>query len=122
MIRYFSLLTLCASLFAAELQPLPYALVKQEIGKGKPVMLEAGSVYCRTCKEMGELLYYEMKRNPNHKIFFVNVSEERDAARALKIQLIPTQIFYNASGKELERHIGGLTPDQLTALLAKYKI
>ena len=122
MIKYFSLLAFCASLFGAELQPLPYALVVQEIGKGKPVMVEAGSIYCHTCKEMGELLYHEMKLNPEHKIYFVDVSDERDAARAMKIQLIPTQVFYDATGKEIGRHIGGLTTDELKQLLAKYKI
>ena len=122
MIKLFSLIALCGALFGAELQPLPYALVVQEIGKGKPVMVEAGSIYCHACKEMGKLLYNEMKLHPEHKIYFVDVSEERDAARAMKIQLIPTQVFYDATGKEIGRHIGGLTTDELKQLLVKYKI
>ncbi|MDD5160826.1 MAG: thioredoxin family protein [Sulfuricurvum sp.] len=122
MIKFLSLLALCGSLFAAELQPRPYALVKQEIGKGQVVMVEAGSTRCSSCKEMGELLYREMEINPKRKIFFVNVGEERDAAREMKIQMIPTQIIYDGSGKEIDRHIGGLTTDALKQLLAKHKI
>lgn len=122
MFKLISLVTLCASVYSAELQPRPYALVKQEIGKGQVVMVEAGSTRCSSCKEMGELLYREMEINPKRKIFFVNVGEERDAARDMKIQMIPTQIIYDGSGKEIDRHIGGLTTDALKQLLAKHKI
>jgi thioredoxin 1 len=122
MIKLFSLFALCASLYSAELQPRPYALVKQEIGKGQVVMVEAGSTMCQACQEMGELLYREMEINPKRKIFFVNLGEERDAARAMKIQMIPTQIIYDAQGREIDRHIGGFTTDGLKRFLAKHKI
>ncbi len=122
MIKFFSLVALSASLYSAELQPRPYALVKQEIGKGQVVMIEAGSTMCQSCKEMGELLYREMEINPKRKIFFVNVGEERDAARVMNIQMIPTQIVYDAQGREIDRHIGGFTTKGLKAFLAKHKI
>jgi thioredoxin 1 len=121
--KLFALLaTLSLSLLATELQPHPYALVKPEIGKGQTVMLEVGSTKCQTCKDMGELLYNEMELNPKRKIFFINVGEERDAARALQIQMIPTQIVYDPSGKEIDRHIGGFTTDGLKNFLTKHKI
>lgn len=122
MFKLFTLVGLCASLYSAELQPRPYALVLKEIGKGQTVMVEVGSTKCQTCKDMGELLYNEMEINPKRKIFFVNVGEERDAARAMKIQMIPTQIIYDATGKEIDRHIGGFTTDGLNRFLAKHKI
>lgn len=122
MIKFMLLVALCASLYSAELQPRPYTLVKQEIGKGQVVMVEAGSTMCQACKEMGELLYREMEINPKRKIFFVNVGEERDAARAMKIQMIPTQIVYDKNGKEIDRHIGGFTTKELKRFLAKHKI
>lgn len=111
-----------ASLFSTELQPLPYRIVKQEIGKGDTVMIEAGSTRCQACKEMAQLLYREKQINPKRKIFFVNVAEERDAARAMKIQMIPTQIVYDPQGREIDRHIGGFTTDALKQFLAKHKI
>ncbi|HZF70148.1 thioredoxin family protein [Sulfuricurvum sp.] len=122
MFKLISLLAFCASLFSAELQPRPYALVLQEIGKGQTVMVEAGSTKCNACKEMGALLYHEMELNPKRKIFFVNVAEERSAARAMKIQMIPTQIVYDPQGREIDRHIGGFTTDALKQFLAKNKI
>ncbi len=121
--KLFTLLaTLSLYLLAAELQPHPYAIVKKEIGKGQTVMVEVGSTQCSACKEMGELLYREKQINPDRKIFFVNVGEERDAARAMKIQMIPTQIIYDGTGKEIDRHIGGFTTDALKKFLAKHKI
>lgn len=122
MFKFISLVALCASVYSAELQPRPYALVKQEIGKGQTVMIEAGSTKCRACKEMGELLYREMELNPKRKIFFVDVGRERDAARAMKIQMIPTQIVYDKNGKEIDRHIGGFTTPGLKAFLARHNI
>lgn len=121
--KLFALLTtLSLSLFSAELQPHPYAIVKQEIGRGQTVMVEVGSTMCQSCKEMAELLYKEKQIKPERKIFFVNVGEERDAARAMKIQMIPTQIVYDPQGHEIDRHIGGFTTDALKKFLAKHKI
>lgn len=122
MIKLLSILAICGSLFAAELAPTPYSKAKQEIGKGKAVMLEVGSTMCSACKEMGELLFIQMKQNPNRKIFFVNVGEERDAAFALKVRMIPTQIVYDGNGKEVARHIGGFTAEELKKFLAKHGI
>jgi len=122
MFKLFSLVALCASLYSAELQPHPYALVQKEIGRGQTVMVEAGSTHCQTCIDMAGLLYNEMEIKPDRKIYFVNVGEERDAARAMKIQMIPTQIIYDGSGKEIDRHIGGFTTDGLKRFLAKNKI
>jgi len=121
--KFFALLTtLSLSLLAAELQPHPYSIVKKEIGRGQVVMVEAGSTMCQACKEMGQLLYREKQIDPKRKIFFVNVGEERDTARALKIQMIPTQIVYDAQGREIDRHIGGFTTEGLKRFLAKHKI
>ncbi len=122
MFKLFISALLCVSLYSAELQPVPYALAKQEIGKGQVVMLEVGSTMCRACKEMGELLHREMQVDPKRKIYFVNVGEERDAARAMKIRMIPTQIVYDAQGNEIDRHIGGFTTEGLKQFLAKHGI
>lgn len=116
------LLVSSISVFGVELQPYPYAIVRQEIGQGTSVMVEAGSTRCQACKEMATLLYREKQLNPHRKIFFVDVGRERDAARAMKIQMIPTQIVYDPKGREIDRHIGGLTTEALKQFLAKHKI
>ena len=41
-----------------------------------------------------------------------------DAGKAYGVEMIPTQIFYDASGKELERHTGFFGKEDI---LAKWK-
>ena len=38
----------------------------------------------------------------------------------MKIMMIPTQIIYDARGKEVYRHVGVLEDDTLNGLLKKY--
>ncbi|MDD3592902.1 MAG: thioredoxin family protein [Sulfurovum sp.] len=109
-------------LFSNELHSTPYTLVAKEIVKGEPIMIEVGSTQCYACQEMGKLLYSYMQKKPESKIFFVDVGKEREAARALNIQMIPTQIVYDAQGREVERHIGGMSAQELEAFLSKHGI
>jgi thioredoxin 1 len=39
-------------------------------------------------------------------VLFIDVHEDQTAAQKFKVQMIPTQIFFNAQGKEVKRHIG----------------
>ena len=44
---------------------------------------------------------------------FIDVWQNRDAADRYGIQSIPTQIFFDASGKELYRHQGFIAKDDI---------
>jgi thioredoxin 1 len=39
-------------------------------------------------------------------VLFIDVREDQDAAQKFRIQMIPTQIFFDAKGKEVKRHFG----------------
>ena len=39
-------------------------------------------------------------------VLFIDVNEDQAAALKFRIQMIPTQIFFDAKGKEIKRHIG----------------
>ena len=41
--------------------------------------------------------------------------------RQYKIVLIPTQVFFDASGKEVDRHIGALTKEEVIKKLKELK-
>ena len=41
-------------------------------------------------------------------VLFIDVHEDQAAARKFRVQMIPTQIFFNAQGKEVKRHVGFL--------------
>ena len=98
----------------------PYAQAKTLLGKGKPVFFEVGSDTCRSCRKMGKKLYTLTEAHPEYLIRFINVKEEREAATDMKIMMIPTQIIFDANGKELYRHVGVLEDDELNGLLKKY--
>ncbi len=122
--RFFPLLLvlLTLNLFADEpmLRATPYVYVKASIGKGKPHFVEVGSDSCHSCQIMGKLLYKVKKKYPSYNIDFVNVKRDRHAANALKIQMIPTQLIFDKTGKEIYRHIGLLTTPDLLALFTTY--
>ena len=98
----------------------PYAQAKTLLGKGKPVFFEVGSDTCRSCRKMGKKLYTLTEAHPDYVVKFINVKEEREAAIELKMMMIPTQIIFDASGKEVYRHVGVLEDDELNELLKKY--
>jgi thioredoxin 1 len=102
------------------LQESEYKYVAQSIGKGKPYFLEVGSDSCHSCQVMGTMLYQVTQKFPAYNIHFINVKKEREAAYTLNVRMIPTQIIYDKKGKEVYRHIGVLSSDELADLFKKF--
>lgn len=84
-----------------------------------PKLVDLGSTTCIPCKQMEPILA-ELKAELAGKIDveFINVTEHPELAEAYKIQVIPTQVFLDAKGKELFRH-KGFYPKE--AILAKWR-
>ena len=76
---------------------------------GRVTMVDVGAKTCIPCKMMAPILE-ELEKEYQEKaaIVFVDVWENPDAGAKYGIKLIPTQIFYNAEGKEVLRHEGFL--------------
>ena len=72
-----------------------------------PRLLDLGADKCIPCKKMAPILS-ELKSNyvGQLEVEFIDVWKNPDAAKPYKVRLIPTQIFYDANGKELFRHEG----------------
>jgi len=72
-----------------------------------PLLVDLGAGKCIPCKAMAPILE-ELRSEYAGKfeVVFVDVWENPDAAEPYKINLIPTQIFFDAAGKELWRHEG----------------
>ena len=47
----------------------------------------------------------------------INISEHPDAVQTYKIRLIPTEIFFDAKGKEVYRHEGYMAKEDIAAKL-----
>jgi len=86
---------------------------------GLPRLLDLGAGKCIPCKMMAPILE-ELKTEyaGAMEVVFIDVWQDKDAGQKYGIQSIPTQIFYDASGKELFRHEGFFAKEDI---LAKWK-
>ena len=83
---------------------------------GLPRLVDLGSTTCIPCKMMAPILEELAKEFAGRlQVDFINVNENPDAAQPFGIQLIPTQVFLDASGKELWRHEGFFSKDEILA-------
>jgi thioredoxin 1 len=75
--------------------------------QGKPALYDFGRGMCIPCIEMGKILD-SVKSTYGNQIEVRLIMAEQDEAlfKQYKIMLIPTQVFLDASGKEVFRHIG----------------
>lgn len=87
--------------------------------KALPKLVDLGADKCIPCKKMAPILD-ELKKEYAGKfdVVFIDVWKSRDEAKKYDINLIPTQIFFNAEGKELFRHEGFFPKEDI---LAKWK-
>lgn len=106
---------------------------------GLPVIVDYGATSCIPCKQMAPVLQ-TLNAEMQGKAFikFVDVWEYGSAANNVPIQLIPTQVFFNADGTPympsdslkssiggfkfkngFTIHEGGLTEAQMRAILAE---
>jgi len=84
-----------------------------------PKLLDLGAGKCIPCKMMFPVLK-ELKKEFTGRlnVEFIDVWENPDAGKPYGIEVIPTQIFFDANGKELFRHVGFYAKEDI---LAKWK-
>lgn len=84
-----------------------------------PRLVDVGAGKCIPCKMMAPVLE-ELKTEYAGRmdVQFVDVWENPEAGRPYGVSVIPTQIFYDAAGKELLRHEGFFSKEDI---LAKWK-
>ncbi len=84
-----------------------------------PRLVDLGADKCIPCKMMAPVLA-DLKTNyvGQLDVEFIDVWKKPEAAKPYKIKLIPTQIFYDAKGKERFRHEGFFSKEDI---LAKWK-
>jgi thioredoxin 1 len=87
--------------------------------KKLPRLVDLGADKCIPCKMMAPILE-EMKKDyaGTINVEFIDVFKNPDKAQKYKVNVIPTQIFYDASGKELFRHEGFFSKEDI---LGKWK-
>lgn len=99
----------------------PYAQLVPLVGN-KAMLLEFGSTSCASCVEMGKLLRKAKNEYPQSHIYFIEVYTDQQSMRNYGVQMIPTQVYLNEKGEEVDRHIGAVAYEQLIAKLKEQKI
>ena len=72
-----------------------------------PRLVDVGSDKCIPCIKMAPILD-ALKEDfaGQMEVVFIDAWKNREEAQKHRAQMIPTQIFYDAQGKELYRHVG----------------
>jgi thioredoxin 1 len=88
--------------------------------KGMVTMLDLGATECVPCKMMAPIMEkMEKKYQGKAAIVFIDVWKNREQAPRFGIRAIPTQIFYDAEGREVSRHVGFMSEAAIVEQLTK---
>ncbi len=89
----------------------------------KPRMIDLGAKKCIPCKMMAPILEDLMKNYADHfETIFIDVWENTEAGKEYGIKTIPTQIFFDAQGKELFRHEGFISKEDILKKWAEFGV
>jgi thioredoxin 1 len=81
-----------------------------------PRLVDLGAGRCIPCKMMAPILEELKTEYAGHlEVELIDVWENPEQANKYGIRLIPTQIFYDASGRELFRHEGFISKESILA-------
>ena len=88
---------------------------QEELGRiARPRLLDLGATACIPCKKMIPVLEeLRTEYEGRFDVEFIDVWQLPGVADQYGVQSIPTQIFFDASGKELYRHQGFITKDDI---------
>lgn len=87
---------------------------------GMVTMVDLGAKECIPCKMMASIMgELEKEYRDRAAIVFIDVWVNPDASKKFGIRAIPTQIFYDAEGKEVLRHEGFFDKAGIVAELQK---
>jgi thioredoxin 1 len=103
------ILQLLAGVAFAELPAATAQEIDQALSSGRPTVVNFGLRTCSVCKKMApylESVATEYRGRAN--ILFVDVRADQAVAQKFRVQMLPTQIFSDATGKEVQRHSGYL--------------
>ncbi len=109
MMRFFAVLflVLTATVARAELPSASDAVITQTLAAGKPAVIDLGARACIPCKKMAPILEsLAAEYRGKASVLFIDVHGNQTAAKQFRVQMIPTQIFFDARGKEVKRHMG----------------
>lgn len=96
---------------------------ENELSRSLPRLLDLGAGKCIPCKKMAPIL--EEIREEYRGVLdveFIDVWKDRAAGSTYDIRLIPTQIFYDSSGREITRHEGFMGKEDILGTFRRFGI
>lgn len=90
--------------------------VQRVLRAGKPTVVEFGANNCASCREMKPVLH-ALAQDQRIAVADVDILKERDYIGRYQIRLMPTQVFYDAHGQEIGRHMGKISGAEILARL-----
>lgn len=95
-------------------------VVQRALRAGKPTVAQFGANACAQCRDMKPVLE-ALRREHGERITVVDVNliahKEANYIQRFRIQLMPTQIFFDAQGQEIGRNLGKLSGDEILSRL-----
>lgn len=92
---------------------------EQLTGQGRPTLIDLGADTCIPCKLMAPVLdNLKTEYVGTLDVYVLDIREDPNLVALYKVNVIPTQIFYDASGQEFFRHEGFFSKEDI---LAKWK-
>ena len=88
--------------------------------KGMVTMIDLGADKCVPCKMMAPIMAkLEKAYEGRAAIVFIDVWKHNEQAGRFGIRVIPTQIFYDQTGREVYRHVGFMGEKEIVKQLGK---
>jgi thioredoxin len=87
-----------------------------------PEILEFGRKLCRVCRESEKIVQAVWARYPGQfAVRVIYIDEDQAMFRHYRAVFVPTQVFLDATGKEVFRHEWAFTKEQLLEKLRELK-
>ncbi len=92
--------------------------LKKALSSGKPLLVDFGANSCLPCRQLRPILK-ELSKELAGKagVLVIDVYKYQHLAREYKIVALPTLVFFDSQGKEVFRHFGIMTKEQIVAKL-----
>jgi thioredoxin 1 len=108
----------------ALLSPLAAIADAKKLGdlpvKGMVTMIDLGADKCIPCKMMAPIMAkLEKAYEGKAAIVFIDVWKHNEQAGRFGIRAIPTQIFYDQTGREVYRHVGFMGEKEIVNQFSK---
>lgn len=93
-------------------------LIQRTTASGLATVVEFGAASCASCREMKVTLdrVAQLTQGRAH-VLVLDITKDWEVGRTFNIQMMPTQVFFDAKGRESGRHIGKLTEAEIIARL-----